>query len=343
MVKEHTTSKWSTIKKFCRRYGQLLPPTFTLTSSSTSVKVRVHRKPALKAAYRHGLLYTYYLQEKGQDNMVNKSLEWVGDKAEEEEDLEFNFLTWGREYCVHLKVEHSAGTAISESSSNQCILLPQPEWYMPTIVVALSLSILGVVGLLSLLLHCFLWRPKKLPSTLISSRSAWRSLSLDDVPVEKVTDQGWFLYSREKSGELGEKRKVMEEEEGETRRGSMDSGVSVDQPPSERSGGREGDGGGERQKQEDSGCGSLGGADGDSCGSRRVSEEHPLLDGRNTGRDPPQKADSGLVLGCQYNGSEILQEEDCRHLCMEGVETGDGYRSQRPSFVVVQEIERGGK
>lgn len=163
---------------------------------------------------------------------------------------------------------------------------------------------------------------------------------LGEVPVEKVTDEGWFLFSLKKAGDLGEKQKAMEEGEGEMRRGSMDSGVSVGQPPSEKGEGGDGDGG-ESHKQEDSGFESLGGTDSNSGSSRRMSEECPLLDGRSPARDYPQKEDSGLSLGCgiQYNGSGILGGRDCRPLPVEGVVTGDGYRSQRPSFVVVQDFE----
>ncbi|XP_064158369.1 interleukin-10 receptor subunit alpha [Anguilla rostrata] len=340
MVKGEMTSQWSKSKRFCRQDSELLPPTFTLSSSSTSVKVTVHRSQALKDTFPHRLFYTYHLQEKVQDNAVNKTFVWER-TTEEENDVEFDYLTWGHEYCVHVEVEHFTGIAKSVSSPDQCVLLPQPGWYTAAIVVAISVSSVGVLGLLSLLLYCFLWWPKALPSTLKSPRSAWHPLILGDVPVEKVTDQGWFLISQKKSGEQGVKRKVMEEEEGQMRRGSMDSGVSVDQSPSEKGGGGEGDGG-DGRKQEDSGCGSLGETDGDSdssSSSRRASEERPLLDGRNHGGDSPQKEDSGLGLGCGIRYSD-MRKEDCELLPVEAVETGDGYRSQRPSFVVVQEVER---
>ncbi|KAJ8256527.1 hypothetical protein COCON_G00186790 [Conger conger] len=346
MIKKEMTSKW-TIRRFnIMNDGGLLSPTFTLSSSSTSVKVRVHRKPALVATYKRGLDYTYYLREKEQDIMdsimglqVNKTRHWEADNAEEE-DVEFDYLTWGQEYCVRLDVKHTSGTAASPASSEQCVLLPRPDWYIAAILLAISLSSLGVLGLLTLLLHCFLWRPKPLPSTLKCPSNVQGPLILGEVLVEKVTDQGWFLLSRNRSKELGWNQKAKETDEGETRRGSTDSGVSVEQPPSERAGGGEQ---GEARKREDSGCGSLQETDsGSSGGSRRMSGKRPLLEGRNSGGDSPQMEDSGLSLGCgiQYNGSGSLQGEDCGHLPVEGVEAGDGYRSQRPSFVVVQDFER---
>ncbi|KAJ8280214.1 hypothetical protein GJAV_G00051910 [Gymnothorax javanicus] len=340
MVKDEKTSKWSQSKKFNRRSSKLLPPIFTLNSTSISLHIRVHRKPALKVTFAHGLLYTYHLQQKGQDFIVNITDKWSRDEeGEVEKDVRFDHLTPGQEYCVHMTVEDTAGDAISEASPEQCILLQGTgaDWFTAAMVIGVFLSSVLVLSFPVLLLHCCLTRPKTLPSTLKPLSLAWQPLILGDVTVEKVTDKGWLLISPKRNEELGWK-----EEGGETRRDSMDSGVSMDRTPSESGISKEVDGGDGERKLEDSGCGSLGGTVGDSSGGgTRVSEQHPLLDGRTPEGGPPRGEDSGLGLGCgtQYNGSNILQEGDCTDLSVEAVQTGDGYRSQKPSFMVVQDTD----
>ncbi|KAJ8403718.1 hypothetical protein AAFF_G00345860 [Aldrovandia affinis] len=345
-VKEESTSDWLKYrKKFTKKNSKVRPPTFTLSTTPTSVKVRVHRKPALMVTFSHGIKYTYHLQEKGQDNVVHKSVLWVGDEEKEEKDVELEYLTGGREYCVRLDMEDTSGTFKSGTSSEQCIILPEPGKWLRLMVIGLALiSLMGLLGLMGLLLNCFLRRPEKLPSTLKSSGSSWNPLSLREVPVEVVMNKGWLLISRNtqgKGGVMGEKMKLRDKEEGQDRRGSLDSGMSMDQALAETGRGGAGEGGGGKScKLDDSGCGSLGESDGDIGGSRQPSEELPVLDGRNDGHGSPQKEDSGMGQGCQYSGPRSLQGEDCGHLLHKVAATGDAYRSQRPSFVVVQDSER---
>ncbi|KAI1893261.1 hypothetical protein AGOR_G00121890 [Albula goreensis] len=347
MVNGLSKSSWVKLKKFSKRESKLSPPNFTLSADSASVVVIVHRKPGLEAVFPTGLKYNYHLLEKGQNLTINQSFDWKRAGGEEEEkDVEFGFLMWGYEYCVRVEVEDISGTAASRMSSEKCIILPPPVWYIP-IMIALAPLLVIALSLLALLLHCFLRRPEKLPSTLKCPGGAWLPLSLGEVPVETVTDKGWLLitHGRERrSSRMEAERSVMEKEKEEERRQSLDSGVSMEQPPSEKDGhvGREA-GRDVGRRQDDSGCGSLGETDSESRSSReRVSEERPLLQRETEGPDSPSKEDSGVGLECQYSGAAGLEQDDCQAppaLAMGGGDGyhGDGYRSQKPSFVIPPE------
>lgn len=50
--------------------GGLTPPSFTLWATASSLTVRVHEKPILRKLFPYGLIYTIYLEERGQDKKV---------------------------------------------------------------------------------------------------------------------------------------------------------------------------------------------------------------------------------------------------------------------------------
>ncbi|KAG7470827.1 hypothetical protein MATL_G00117920 [Megalops atlanticus] len=340
LATKQNTSQWkSRSQRFSRKDSQLRPPVLTLSVSPTSVKVRVPRTPALRAVFGHGLQYFYYLRENGKDKEWNIAVKWeeYKDGRTIEGNEEFKHLQWGQMYCVRAMVKSDFGIAVSQMSSEQCVILPEPDWYRPMVWTFITLS--AVAALASLVQLCsFLKRPEKLPSTLKSPGSNWRPLSLNEVPVEVVTDKGWLLLGRKtegKGGEMAEKMRMAEKEEGEERRGSMDSGVSMDQPSSEKDGEE-----GVMRQREDSGCGSLGESDGNSSNIRGVSGKLPLLGGKNTRHGTQQKEGSGMGVGCQYSGAQSMEGEDCEHPPEVEVVMGDGYRCQRPSFVVIQANEK---
>lgn len=149
--------------------------------------------------------------------------------------------------------------------------------------------------------------------------------------MEIVTDKGWFMSTARTDVMvwLADERTTLagkgEQEEGEDRRTSLDSGACTKSHISGNGNGRS------PEKQEDSGCGSLGPPE-SAISSRSGTGEPPLLDGKmNT--DINLKEDSGVGLGCQLGCAGSLQGEDCGILPEMEMVTGDGYRSQSPSSV----------
>ncbi|XP_041734741.1 uncharacterized protein LOC121568250 [Coregonus clupeaformis] len=330
LVTENSISAWSPRKKFNLKESKLQHPSSTLLATSSSITVSVDRKPLLKKIFPFGLTYTIYLQEKGQDHKtIIRQLkdEYDEDKAE----VQFTSLHWGQEYCVSLNVAGNGGEFTSEVSPEQCLLLPEQEWDILAVVSFSILSVLGVLVILALSLCCFLRHPEKMPVALQSPGSGWQPLCVGEVPVEIVTDKGWFISTArtdvmvwladERTTPAGKE----EQEEGEDRRMSLDSGTCSESHIS-GNGNR-----GSPARQEDSGCGSLGAPE-SAVSSRSGTGEPPLLDGKmNT--DISLKEDSGVGLGCRSGCSGSLQGEDCGILPEMVMVTGDGYRSQSPSSV----------
>lgn len=328
LVTENSISAWSRWKRFNPRESKLLHPSSTLLATSSSVTVSVHRKPLLKKIFPFGLTYTIYLQGRGQDNK-NVVIQLKDENNEDKAEVRFTSLHWGQEYCVSLKVAGNGGEFTSEVSPEQCLLLPEQEWYILAVV---SFSILSVMGVLVMLaLCCFLRRPEKMPVALKSTGSGWQPLCVGDIPVEIVTDKGWFMSTARTDVMvwLADERTTLagkgEQEEGEDRRTSLDSGACTKSHISGNGNGRS------PEKQEDSGCGSLGAPE-STISSRSGTGEPPLLD-RRINIDISLKEDSGVGLGCQLGCAGSLQGDDCGILPEMVMVTGDGYRSQSPFSV----------
>ncbi|KAG7483964.1 hypothetical protein MATL_G00043870 [Megalops atlanticus] len=330
LVTEHTASQWTKgRRKLCLAESELLPPAFILLANSSSLRVKVHVNPTLKKIFLSGLLYKIYLKEVGQKNQTASVVLLVNSYDKDEKEGLFNYLQWGHEYCVSGTVEAIARPTISEVSTEHCIILPRPEWYKILIMGLVALALMAVLGLLVLLVWCMAKPPEKLPITLRSSVSGWRPLSVTETQVESVTDKGWLLMSGQvqgKSGGMEEKSTVtMEERDGEDRRDSTDSGVSMSQTDGERGQGEAG------WQQEDSGCGSLGSSSGGF-------EEPPLLDGRNNSYGSTQIEDSGA--GLEHHKDSGVECEECGMMTSAVVVVGDGYRHQAPTSVEVLSYER---
>lgn len=140
-----------------------------------------------------------------------------------------------------------------------------------------------------------------------------------------VTDKGWFLSPYRKDMIDGVKDPishltVTEDNEEEERRTSMDSGLSMESnsnneenPPT---------------RQDDSGCGSMGGPE----STTSSQTDYPL---ENERADSIQKReDSGVGLGCQMISCMNLDGQDSGPLKESAA--GGNYRSQSPSDVQMQ-------
>ncbi|KAL4647312.1 hypothetical protein GN956_G7886, partial [Arapaima gigas] len=251
---------------------KLHPPTFSLSGNSSSLKITVKPKPFLKNIFTSGLMYHFYLKERGND----KTLDWSSD--EWASSVEFYFLQWGQEYCVSSRVEDQARIFISKLSLEQCYVLPKP----------VNVSFLQK-----------------------SPRCDWHPLIMGTVPVEIVTDKGFLLLSRKAEEKNQRMQKMVGIEKDEGRRGSMDSGVSMDQQSSETDGERIGEV--ERRQKEDSGCGSLVEADssagrGELTGMSTLDERNQSWSGarqskRTVMAEPSQYGDASSLENCL--GAEV--------------------------------------
>lgn len=160
--------------------------------------------------------------------------------------------------------------------------------------------------------------------------SGWLPLSVGEGKMEVVTDKGWFLsrYRTEtKNCVKGPETHVtsMKDSEEEDRRTSMDSGVNMESNSSTISEENP------SSRQDDSGCGSLG-------GSESSSSSHPdysLKDENTVTVSEMKKEDSGVGLGCQL-GSSSLGLDGQGSESLQVVVYGGGYRSQSPSSVQIQ-------
>lgn len=150
--------------------------------------------------------------------------------------------------------------------------------------------------------------------------SIWKPMTIESVQVETVTEKGWIIIINK----TDTKKNIEFIEEDMERRGSLDSGVSIEQlrlsVSNTKSEIQNGD------VQVDSGCESLEGTEGSGT-TRQFSINEIRCIGTNEGRE-----DSGLGLG-RHEGSGSLEGEDTGLLSE--VKVGDGYRSQSPSGVDV--------
>ncbi|XP_018604040.1 interleukin-10 receptor subunit alpha [Scleropages formosus] len=324
-------SSWSKVRVSLRE-GKLLPPTFSLSGNSSSLNIRIKTKPVLREIFKFGLNYQIYLKEKGNDKVVqNKTWQWPDD--EEGSDVNFDFLQWGQEYCVCSRVEDRASSVSSALSSEQCLLLPTPEWYSFMVLAFVVLCVLGVLVLLVLFLRCFLCRPEKLPIVLKSPGSGWNPLTVGQVPVEIVTDKGFLLLSRKAEEKTQRIQKMIGVEKDIGRRGSMDSGVSMEQQSSDTDGERTGEV--EQQRKEDSGCGSL--AEGEGSTGRGELTRMSMLDERNHNwSEAQQRKDTAMAVRSQY-GDGSLEVENSGLGPEVRVALNYARREQGPSFMQVRD------
>ncbi|KAI4885887.1 hypothetical protein NFI96_032828 [Prochilodus magdalenae] len=313
---------WSTRKNINIKRSQLLPPSFNLSSTPTSVQVKVLRK-SLTDIFPYGLEYVAYLWPHGQENQTRSE----GD-IDEDGEIRFNSLRPGsihsqQVYCVRVQVKTASGP--SSISLEKCIQLPLE---MTLAIYFVFLGLLGFVTVLMLLVCCFLRRPRKMPTALKPVINGWQPMSVGSVEVERVIDKGWLLFTNKKE----EKMHISEEkteftEDEKDRRESLDSGVGMEQLQSSVSKTRTDEQTGDIA--EDSGCGSLKGTEGSGSVSR-ASGELLSLDGISHDGSSEVKEDSGLGLS-HREVSSSLEGEDSGLLSE--VIVDDGYRSQSPSSV----------
>lgn len=328
LVAGDDASAW-THKKFLPNDNQLLPPSFTMTATSSSLTVYVHEKPILKKLYPFGVTYTIYLEEKGNHNK-NTTAYLKDDFVEEDQRTKvFPSLHWGREYCVSIQVAGAGALSPSSVSNKRCLLLPEREW----IITAMSsLSVLGVlvaIAIMAAILLCYLKRPEKTPVALKSPLSGWRPLSVGEGTMEVVTDKGWFLssYKTELKNFVktpAEDVTVMEDSEEEDRRTSMDSGVSVETNSATDNGGKN------PTRQEDSGCGSMGGPE----SSTSSQTDYPLQDDPTDPNPVRKREDSGVGMDCRLHSSSMNLDGRDSGTLKESV-PGGSYRSQITSAVEI--------
>ncbi|XP_041796916.1 interleukin-10 receptor subunit alpha [Chelmon rostratus] len=320
-------TSWSIPKKFVLSTSKLRPPSFTLWPTSSSLTVSVHQKPILRKLFSYGPTYTIYLEERGQDN--KNTTAYMKDDMEEE-DLRtktFSSLRRGREYCVSMKVEGTGEILSSSVSPKQCVRLPEHEWFIIAVTFLSILGMLACAAVMAAILLCYLRRPEKTPAVLKSPVTGWLPVSVVEENMEVVTDKGWFLSSHRTEVKNCVKDSLApvtttEDKGEEDRRTSMDSGVSIESnsttnPP---------------MRQEDSGCGSLGGPESSTSGQT----DYPLQEERTDTHIARKMEDSGVVvgLGCQLLSSSINLDGQDGGSLKEAV-AGGNYRSQRPSAVQI--------
>lgn len=315
---EHKVSTWAG-KKFLLNESKLLPPTFTLWATFSTITVSVHPKPILKKIFPFGFVYTIYLEERGEDN--KNTTAYLKDDMADDQKTTFTSLHWGREYCVSIKIEASGALPVSNVSKRQCLLLPEQEWFIIAVSSLSAVGVLAFIAIMAMILLCYLRFPEKTPSALKSPVMNWLPLQVEDGTVEVVTDKGWFL-SVNRTDMKGVMKDllthvtVIEDSEEEERRTSTDSGVSMESNSNSE--------GNPPMRQEDSGCGSMGGPE-----STTSSQTDYPLD--NERADSIQKReDSGVGMGCQIVPRMHLDGQDSGLL---KVAAGGNYRSQSPSDV----------
>ncbi|KAJ3590264.1 hypothetical protein NHX12_008218 [Muraenolepis orangiensis] len=235
-VRVHATtangvSKWAVLKKVLPNESKLSPPSFTLRATSSSLAVAVDEKPVLRKLFEFGVTYTVFLAEIGKENKT--TMAYLNNAAAEGRTTTFRSLHRGTEYCVRLSVEGNGALFPSNVSVQQCLVLPDREWY--TIAVTF-LSILGpVLAMIMSVLCCYLRHPEKTPFALKSLETGWSPLTVGEDNMSVVTDKGWspsvpnahtesWVIQRPVTLDAA----VPETEEGKAqRRVSLDSGVSV--------------------------------------------------------------------------------------------------------------------
>ncbi|XP_042343367.1 interleukin-10 receptor subunit alpha [Plectropomus leopardus] len=316
LVAGHNVSDWVIKRKFLPNKSELQPPSFTLWATSSTLKVYVHQKPILEKLFPFGLTYTIYLEERGQ-NKKNTTAYLINDNGRIKS---FTSLHWGTEYCVSIQVRGNGAMSISNVSPKQCLVLPEQEYFIIALSSLSTMAGLATIAIMAAILLCYLKRPEKTPVALKSPVSGWRPFTVGEGTMETVTDKGWFLSSYRAKVKNCIKDPVthvtaIENNEEEDRRTSMDSGVSVEPNSATNSGGSP------PMRQEDSGCGSIGGPE----SSTSCETVYPLQDDR-TEADIAKRDDSGFELGCQLDSSSVnLGGQD------NGPLKGANYRSQGPS------------
>ncbi|KAK2847234.1 hypothetical protein Q5P01_010233 [Channa striata] len=283
-------SSW-TSKKFLPTESELQPPSFTLWATE-------HNKTTTAS---------------------------IKDEVEEAERVHtFSPLHWGKEYCVSIKVQGKGALSPSNISPKKCLHLPEQEWFIIAVSSLSFLGLLTVIAMMAAVLLCYLKRPVKTPAALKSTVSGWLPLSVGEGNIEIVTDKGWFLSSNRTEGKNCVKDPVThitvtEDNEEEDRRTSLDSGISIESNSAANNGG------GPPTRQDDSGCGSLGGSDGSSS----CQAVYPTQDGRNDAPTSRKREDSGVGMGCQLDSTSINLDGQDGGPLMETV-GGGNYRGQSP-------------
>ncbi|XP_071351871.1 interleukin-10 receptor subunit alpha [Trachinotus anak] len=307
--------------------SELQPPSFTLFATSSTISVYVHRKAILRRLFGFGLTYTIYLEERGQYNK-NTTAYLIDDEGMDQMTKTFSSLQWGRVYCVSMMIEGNGGPSISGVSPRQCLQLPEQEWYIVAVSSLSILSVLAIIAISAAVLLCYLKRPEKTPAALKSPVSHWLPLTVGEGSIEVVTDKGWFLSSYRKEDKNCVKDPVTTvtviENNEEDRRTSMDSGVSIESSSATKNGGSP------LMRQDDSGCGSLGGPE----SSTSSQTDYPLSDDRTDIDTVQKREDSGVGLGCQLDSSSMNLDGQNNRLLKESV-PGGNYRTQSPSAVQI--------
>lgn len=323
LVSGDEVSEW-TNKYILPNRSELQPPSFTLWATSSTLTVHVHPKPVLNKLFPFGLIYTIYLEERDHNKNITAYLNDEMDEDEDQRTKMFTSLHWGKEYCVSIQVEGKGATCKSSLSPKQCLQLPEQEWF---IIAVSSLSILGVLAVIALMvafLMCYLKRPEKTPLALKSPVSGWLPLSVGEGIIELVTDKGWFLssYTTEVKNALKVPKThfaAIEDSEEEEGRESDACVVGIESSSAN-----------ERRRpvrQEDSGCGSMGG-----CESSTSSQtEYPSEDERTDAKTGREREDSGVGLGSKLDTMSLDGKE-----CVAG---GGSYHSQRPPAVQICDDE----
>nr|XP_061829263.1 interleukin-10 receptor subunit alpha-like [Nerophis lumbriciformis] len=280
-VDRNITSGW-TVKKFLPSTSNLLPPSFTLFATSSTITVHVHQKPVLRKLFPFGVTYIMYLEEKGQDDKKTKL--YLTDDLDQRSKT-FTSLHWGVEYCISIMVEGNGALSTSDLSPEQCLQLPEHGWFITAVASLTALGVLALVSVAAIGLLCHLNRPVKTPAALKCTARDWRPLSVRESSMEVVIDKGWFLSGRrtEEKNPVTLHDLEYEDQTDKDRRTSLDSGLSM--------GSTEG-----LRRQEDSGCESMAGTE---C-SRDNGIVYPQLD--NTDK---RKEDSEVGLRYKLDSSTL--------------------------------------
>ncbi|XP_049582739.1 interleukin-10 receptor subunit alpha isoform X2 [Syngnathus scovelli] len=250
-------SGW-TVKKFLPNGSKLQPPSFTLYATSSTITVHVHQKPILRKLFPYGVTYIIHLEEKSRIDKVEAKepiMAYLIDN-ENQGSKTFTHLRWGVEYCVSMMVEGNGALSKSDLSLEQCLLLPEQEWFIISVSSLTVLGVLAVAAILVVGLFCHLKRPAKMPAALKSPVRGWHPLTLGEGPIEVVTDKGWFLTSSRTEvknfAEIPQNKGTLRVLRKQDDRASLDSGVSMECNATEKQDRSP------QRRQDDSGCGSMG-------------------------------------------------------------------------------------
>lgn len=160
--------------------------------------------------------------------------------------------------------------------------------------------------------------------------SGWHPLSVPEEIMEAVTDKGWFLSSYRTEADNTLKLPMrndtgLEDCKEESRKTSFDSGLNIEvdsateseeKPPA---------------RQEDSGCGSMGGSESSSDSQINYPLQEEMMD-TDEGR---KREDSGVGMSCHLDSLSLTLEGQDSEPLMKTVSMGN-YRRQSPSEVRIQ-------